>query len=131
MTDAPIYQIAFMFVFNQDLANQKAQIGMTDGNTFLVSDSRTAQLQSYVDNATPPLLAFSVSGTQMFFNVSEGKAHAGMQGVAWSTFTAGSPPTLELDVQFSGGLITATYAVIGTGVGGQFTPGRNTITLAR
>lgn len=131
MTNAPVYQIAFMFVFNQDFTNQKVQIDVADGNSFLVSKSQTAQLEAYSGNVTPPLLNFSVSGQQMFFNVSEGKTYGGMQSLVWSTFTAGSPPTLQLRLQFSSGLITATYNVIDGNASGQLVSGDNTIKIGQ
>ena len=46
---------------------------------------------------------------------------------AWSTFTAGSDPTLDLNLQFSSGLINASYTVLNTGASGQLLPGNNTI----
>lgn len=129
MANAPVYQIAFMFVFNQDFSSQKVQINVVDSNSFLVTDNQTAQLEAYSGNATPPLLNFSVSGQQVFFNVSEGKTYGGMQCVAWSTFSAGNTPTLQLDLQFASGLITATYNVLGGSASGQLVSGRNTIQI--
>ncbi|WP_157504414.1 MULTISPECIES: hypothetical protein [Luteibacter] len=131
MANAPIYQIAFMFVFNQDFTNQKVQLNVADSNDFLVTDSQTAQLEAYSGNTTPPLLNFSVSGKQVFFNVSDGKTYGGMQALVWSSFTAGSPPTLQLDLAFSSGLITATYNVPGGSASGQLVSGRNTITIGK
>lgn len=131
MANAPVYQIAFMFVFNQDFTSQKVQINVADSNSFLVSDKQAAQLEAYSANATPPLLNFSVSGQQMFFNVSDGKTYGGMQCLAWSTFSAGSAPTLQLDMQFPSGLITATYNVLGGSASGQFVSGRNTIKIGQ
>jgi hypothetical protein len=127
MANAPVYQVAFQFLFNQDFTNQKVQIAVADSNKFLVSDSQVAQLEAYAGNTTPPLLNFSVSGKQLFFNVSQGTTYAGMQGVVWSTFTAGADSTLVLDTQFSVGLMMASYKVIGTSAGGQLVSGRNTI----
>ena len=127
MANAPVYQIAFMFQFNQSFTNQKVQIAVADSNNFLTSDSQTAQLEAYSGNTTPPLLNFSVSGKELFFNVSQGSTYAGMQGVVWSTFTTGADDTLDLDLQFSTGLMTGTYKVLETGVGGQLVSGRNTI----
>src|SRR5579859_7697816 len=119
MANAPVYQIAFMFQFNQSFANQKVQIDVADSNDFLTSDSEAAQLEAYSGSTTPPLLNFSVSGKQLFFNVSQGSTYAGMQGVVWSTFTAGADDTLDLDLQFSAGLMTGSYKVLSTGAAGQ------------
>lgn len=127
MANAPVYQIAFKFQFNQDFTNQKVQIDVTDTNNFVMSDTRQTQLQAYLSESTPPLLNFSASGQQLFFNVGSGKQYGGMQSVAWSTFTAGSDPTLDLNLQFSSGLINASYTVLNTGASGQLLPGNNTI----
>jgi len=129
MTSAPVYQIAFMFVFNQDFTSQKVQIDVADSNSFVVSNTQTAQLEAYSGSVTPPLLNFSVSGQQLFFNISEGTTYGGMQALVWSSFTAGSPSTLQLDAQFPSGLITATYNVLGVTASGQLVSGRNTIQI--
>jgi hypothetical protein len=127
MANAPVYQIAFMFQFTQSFTNQKVQIAVADSNNFLTSDSQVAQLEAYSGNTTPPLLNFSVSSKELFFNVSQGSTYAGMQGVVWSTFTAGVDDTLDLDLQFSTGLIAGSYKVLSTGTGGQLVSGHNTI----
>ena len=129
MTSAPVYQIAFMFVFNQDFTSQKVQIDVADSNSFVVSNTQTAQLEAYSGSVTPPLLNFSVSGQKLFFNISEGTTYGGMQALVWSSFTVGSPSTLQLDAQFPSGLITATYNVLGVTASGQLVSGRNTIQI--
>lgn len=128
MADAPIYQISFMFQFTQSLTDQKVLIGVVDSNNFLLSDSQQAQLEAYSGSTTPPLLNFSVSGKQMFFNVSQGSTYGGMQGVVWSTFTPGAQESeLALDLQFSAGLMFGTYKVLNTRASGGLVAGRNTI----
>lgn len=127
MANPPVYQIAFQFLFNQNFDNQKVLIDIQDSNSFLMNDNYTAQLAAYASNSTPPLLNFSLSGKQLYFNIDQGLIREGMQAVVWSSFSAGTQPSLQLNAQFQGGLITASYSVQGTGTSGVLAYGANTI----
>lgn len=125
MADTPMYQIAFQFQFQADVSNQTAEIGITDGNSFVITDNEKFQFTPYQGGSTPPMNNVSVGSKNLFLNFASGKAYAGVQGIVWSTFTGGS---LSVDLAINGSLIAVYYAFLGSGGGnGQLQPGSNKI----
>lgn len=130
MSAAPTYQVVFKFQFQQNFASKQIQISIEDSNSFVINGSDEAQVQGYPAGDIPPLLNFSVSGKQLFFNVDSGTTGSGVEGIVWSTFTnGGGSQDLVLDVQFPAGLVVASYVVEQTSSQGLLNAGKNVITV--
>ncbi|WP_266168293.1 hypothetical protein [Dyella subtropica] len=133
MQAAPTYQIAFKFQFKQGFTQpQQVQINIVDSNNFVMVNGEQVQLQPYLALYTPPLSNFNISKQQMFLNIANGEGGEGMQGLAWATFTSGSSAqTLTLNLQAQTGLISTTYAVLGTSSSGVLSAGQNIISVSQ
>lgn len=130
MKSAPTYQVVFKCQFQQDISSQPIQIDIVDSNSFVMTKGEKAQLQPYLGTSTPPLANFSVSGQQLYLNVSHGEEDTGMESIVWATFTsAGEAQTLTINLTVSPA-ISMSYMVMNTSASGSLKAGKNVISIS-